>query len=68
MEGGAIGQPNSTTVTILEDSKDLPVIRFQQSYYQPMEGGGKVTVEVERKGGDLSTTSQVMVISTRYSN
>ena len=65
VEGGVIGGPNSTLVTILSDETDLPQISFEMSRYEVTEGEGTLTVTVERHGGDLTQQSQVMVLSRR---
>lgn len=53
-------------VTILADDGDMPRISFEMSEYEVTEGEGSVTVMVERKGGDLTQQSQVLLMSRRY--
>jgi len=60
-----VGHPNSTRVTILKDESDLPKISFQTSAYNVTEGEGSVTVIVERKGGDITQQSIVLVTTKR---
>lgn len=52
-------------VTILSDASDSPRISFQTSRYEVTEGEGSLDVTVERKGGDITQQSEVLVISTR---
>ena len=65
VEGGLVGQPNTAMVTILSDPTDLPKISFQTSQYEVTEGEGSISVTVQRKGGDITQQSEVLVVSKR---
>lgn len=52
-------------VTILSDPTDLPKISFQTSQYEVTEGEGSISVTVQRKGGDITQQSEVLVVSKR---